>query len=218
MSGREHFDRELTDLRRQLHDLGLLVLDAISRTLDALKRNDLTLAAQVAENDHLINVAQHRVEEHAILLIARQQPVARDLRVIITAISAGAELERIGDYAKAIARLLIGSQESPPLSTPDELLALAAAAQTMLTHAIESLTTGSVEQAQALAVEEAALDQRYHEVRQQLNASLAGHSHPARVADLLAVAHYVERIADRATNVAERVIYGASARIVDLNP
>jgi phosphate transport system protein len=215
---REHFDGELADLHNQLHDLGELTVGAISRVLAALAQQDCALAEQIAEDDQQINLAQRQVEEHAITLIARQQPVARDLRTIINAISAGGELERIGDYAKAIARLVIGSANCPPLQPPAELLNLGAAAHAVLIHALDALARGDATSAQALAAEEDQVDRQYQQVRLLLAASLDSHIHPARAADLLAIAHYLERIADRATNLAERVIYGASARLVELNP
>jgi phosphate transport system protein len=215
---REHFDGELADLHNQLRDLGELTLGAIDHALTALAQQDYALAQQIAEDDQQINLAQRHIEERAITLIARQQPVARDLRTIINAISAGGELERIGDYAKAIARLVIGSTDSPPLQPPAELLNLGAAAHAMLIHALDALVHGDATSAQALAAEEEQVDRQYQQVRRLLSTDLNSHDHPARAADLLAIAHYMERIADRATNLAERVIYGANARVVELNP
>jgi phosphate transport system protein len=215
---REHFDNEIADLHSQLYDLGELALIAINQSIEALARQDNALAEQIIKDDKQINQAQRHVEDHAITLIARQQPVARDLRAILTAICASTELERIADYAKAIARLVIGPEGTPPLAAPPELLKLGTAAHSVLIHARAALARGDSNIAHALGAEEVQIDRQYQQVRKQLATDLNSHSHPARVADLLAIAHYYERIADRSTNLAERVIYEANATMVELNP
>jgi phosphate transport system protein len=218
MHVREHFDNEIVDLHRQLYDLGELALTAINQSIEALARQDYALAEQIIKDDKQINLIQRQVEDFAITLIARQQPVARDLRAIVTAICASNEIERIGDYAKAIARLVIGSDDAPPLAAPAELLKLGAAAHAVLIHARAALARGDSNIAHALGAEEVQVDRQYQQVRKQITAELGNHPYPARVADLLAVAHYYERIADRSTNLAERVIYEANATMVELNP
>ncbi len=214
---REHFDTELALLQQQLHDLGKLVLTAIDRTLDCLARQDYDLAACVVNDDTLINAAQRQLEDRAVKLIALQQPVARDLRKIVVTIAAGSELERIGDYARGIARLILRPDAEASLTTSPDLLQLGQAAQGMFEHALAALVTADEAAARAIVTEEEQIDESYRQIRATLIAHLPGHPTPARHIDLLFIAHNFERIADRSTNLAERVIYGVSAASVDLN-
>lgn len=218
MRTREHYDAELATLQHQLHDLGVLAVTAIDRALDALTRQDHALARQVAEDDALIDRAQHLLDEHAISLIALQQPVARDLRRILATIAISSELERIADYGKGIARLVIGGDGASPLEAPSDLLRLGAMARASLDHALAAADAHDAAAARTLAIEDEQIDKLYKTLKARLAADLSTAPNPARAADLLFVAHNLERIADRATNVAERVVYWASAEVVALNP
>jgi phosphate transport system protein len=218
MRTREHYDAELANLHQQLYDLGVMATTAVTKALEALAHQDHALAQQIRANDALIDQAQHRLEEHAVSLIALQQPVARDLRRIIAAIAISSELERIADYAKGIARLVVGPAGARPLDASADLLRVGAMAQASLTHVLAAVAANDEAAARALAQEEAQIDQLYKQLKVQLAADLATSPDPARDADLLFVAHNLERIADRATNVAERVIYWASAQMIALNP
>ncbi|MEI8166973.1 MAG: phosphate signaling complex protein PhoU [Chloroflexales bacterium] len=218
MHTREHYDADLANLHQQLHDLGVMATTAVARALEALARQDHTLAQQIRGDDALIDQAQHRLEERAVSLIALQQPVARDLRRILAAIAISSELERIADYAKGIARLVMGPAGARPIHASADLLRVGAMAQTSLTHVLAAVAANDEAAARALALEEAQIDRLYKQLKAQLAADLATSTDPARDADLLFVAQNIERIADRATNVAERVVYWASAQTITLNP
>jgi phosphate transport system protein len=218
MRTREHYDAELAALHHQLHDLGAMATTAVSRALDALAHQDHTLAQQIRDEDALVDQAQHQLEEHAVSLIALQQPVARDLRRIIAAIAISSELERIADYAKGIARLVMGPAGARPLEASADLLHVGAMAQASLTHVLTAVAANDEAAARALALEEDQIDKQYKQLKARLAADLAASPDPARAADLLFVAHNLERIADRATNIAERVVYWASAQVIALNP
>jgi phosphate transport system protein len=216
---REHFDSELGELQRQIRKLGGLVRESVARALVALRDQDDDLAEQVSRNDRQINAMQQEIETHAINLVATQQPVASDLRRLLASIIIGAELERIADYAKGIARLVIGRLGEPPLTTNADVTELGAAAQDMLDRALEALANLDPVAARALGPADDQVDALYVRAKlriaTQLSANPAG---AARAADLLFVAHNLERIADRSTNVAERTIYIASGEQVELNP
>lgn len=218
MRTREHYDAELAALNHQLHDLGVLAATAIDRALDALARQDHALARQVVDDDALIDRAQHLLEDHAVSLIALQQPVARDLRRILAAIAISSELERIADYGKGISKLVIGAEGAHPLEASAELLRLGAMSRACLDHALAAADRHDGQAARALAVEDDQIDRLYRQVKAHLAADLAASPDPARTADMLFIAHNLERIADRATNVAERVVYWTSAETVALNP
>lgn len=218
MRTREHYDAELKALRHQIQDLGALATTAVGRALEALARQDGALARQVAEDDAQIDRAQQLLEEHAVSLIALQQPVARDLRSIIAMIAISSELERIADYAKGIAKLVVGGEGAGPLVAPTDLLQLGAMSRASLDHAMTSVADNDAAAARTLAGEDDQIDRLYRRLKAQLAAGLASSPDPARSADLLFVAHNIERIADRATNIAERVVYWTSAEVVALNP
>lgn len=217
MRTREHYDAELAALHHQLHDLGVLALTAIDRALDAFAHQDHTLARQIIDDDALIDRAQHQLEDRAASLIALQQPVARDLRRILAAIAISSELERIADYAKGISKLVIGAEGARPLEASADLLRLGAMARACLEHALAAADHHDGAAARTLAVEDDQIDRLYKQVKARLAADLAVAPDPARAADLLFIAHNCERIADRATNVAERVVYWTSAETVELN-
>ncbi len=218
MRTREHYDAELAKLHANLTHLGALASTAIGRAIDALERQDREAARQIIEDDAQIDRAQLQLEEQAVSLIALQQPVARDLRRILATIAIGNELERIADYAKGISKLVVGTEGSPPLDPPADLLRLGRMAHACLDHARAAAAERSESAARALAVEDDQVDKLYKSLKASLAGALDASPSPARAADLLFVAYHFERIADRATNIAERVIYWASAEVIALNP
>lgn len=219
MQPREHFDVELVELQAQLRKLGNLVRESLARAIVALRSQDDDLAEHVSTSDPTINAAQQELEAHAVHLMATQQPVATDLRRIVSAIMIGAELERIADHAKSIARRVIGRLGSPPLKATSELIDLGLVAQSMLDRAIEAMNDLNAEAARALGPADDEADALYMRAKLRLTAQLSETpAAAARTADLLFVAHYFERIADRSTNIAERTIFIASGELVELNP
>src|SRR5262245_11543253 len=118
MHPREHYTQQLEALHAELRALGQLVVAAIGWSLDALNRQDAVVAQRVIGDDQDIDRAQYTLEEHAITVIATQQPVAGDLRQLIATIETAAELERIADYAKSIAKIAIRTAESSPIEPP----------------------------------------------------------------------------------------------------
>lgn len=219
MRVRQHYDDQLQALHNEVVGLGQQVVAAITQALEALATNNVELAREVRAADLRINQAQQTLDSHAFLLIATQQPVARDLRSILAAIAVGSELERIGDYAKGIAQFVIGPNGPATLQPPPELLELGALAVETLRQALAALDALDVTLAQAIGAKEEQVDQLYDKVIAVIGDSLALHKeNAARAADLLFIAHNLERIADRATNIAERVIFHASGETVQLNP
>lgn len=216
---RQHYEDALRALHHQLTDLGNLAATAVDRALDALAHQNTELAAQIVADDKLIDQAERNLESHAIRLIATQQPVARDLRSILAAIAVSGELERIADYAKGIAKHVVGPPGAPALQPPSELLRLGASAQAMFGHALAALARLDEGAARALLTEEEQIDRIYKPLKIAIADSLTESPvGPSRAADMLFIAHNLERIADRSTNIAERIIYHASGELVELNP
>lgn len=218
MRAREHFDMELNELQTRLRDLGLLVAQSVARTIEAMSRDDRELAAQILIDDAQINQAQYAIEARAAHLIATQQPVAGDMRRLLSAITIAGELERIADYAKRIAKLTLGEDGAPPLQPIDELFELADASRSMLGGALAAIAGPEPAAARRVGAADDQVDALYRTVRRALLAQLtAAPVDAARMVDLFAIAHTFERIADRATNIAERVIYSSSGEVVELN-
>jgi phosphate transport system protein len=219
MHPREHYTQQLEALHAELRALGQLVVAAIGWSLDALNRQDAVVAQRVIGDDRDIDHAQYTLEEHAIAVIATQQPVAGDLRQLIATIEIAAELERIADYAKSIAKIVIRAAERPPLEPPAGIAQMAERALAMLNHALEAFIRQDGEAAQQLGAADDQVDALQTQVRAELIDRLG--REPAsveRLADLLMVAHNLERIADRTTNIAERVVFMVSGAQVELNP
>jgi phosphate transport system protein len=196
-----------------------MVVAAVAQALDALEQEDAEVARRVAADDRRIDQAQYALEEHAVAIIATQQPVASDLRLLIAAIEAAGELERIGDYAKGIAKIVIRDVGQPFVEIPIALSSMAEQALAMLDNALDAF----FRQDAAAAWQLEAADNRVDELMQAAQTELLAvmQRDPTttyRAVDLLIVAHNLERIADRTTNIAERVIFLVRGVMVELNP
>jgi phosphate transport system protein len=219
MRVREHFDIELADIQTRLRDLGLLVAQCVARTIEALSNHDRELAVAVMADDTRVNEAQYAIEARAAHLIATQQPVAGDMRRLLSAITIAGELERIADYAKRIAKLTLGNDGAAPLQPTPELLELGDAARSMLGGALAAIAGPEPAAARRVGAADDRVDALYCTVRRGLLELItATPAESARYVDLITIAHTFERIADRATNIAERVIYSSSGEVVELNP
>jgi phosphate transport system protein len=219
MHPREHYTQQLEALHAELRALGQLVVAAITWSLGAFSRHDTTVAQRIVTDDHDIDHAQYTLEEHAIGVIATQQPVAGDLRQLIATMAIASELERIGDYAKSIAKIVIRDVDQPPIEPPAGMVQMADQALAMLNEALEAFIQQDVERARQLAAADDRVDALDKHVRSGLIDRLQSDSaNASQIADLLAVTHNLERIADRTTNIAERVVFMVSGTQVELNP
>lgn len=219
MSVRRHYEEQLQALQRDLVAFGEMVVAAVGRALEVMRNNDAALAQQIIADDEQADAAQQRIESQAVTLIATQQPVARDLRNIMAAITISSELERVADYAKGIAQFVTESDGKPPLHPSPELLDFGQTALTVFQDAIGALKELNVDRARAVAAEEAQLDRRYDQLLAALAEGLArDHDGASRFADMLLIAYNLERVADRATNIAERIIYSVSGQMEKLKP
>ncbi len=219
MRARFHFDEDLGTLSAELQHLGHLATRAVNEAFSALREHDSERARQVIANDQRINEAERDIETHALRLIATQQPVATDMRRLVVTIEIAGELERIADYAKGIARAVIRDAASLPETIPAEMVQMAQMATTMLTTALEAFVTHDVARAEAIGPVDDDVDALYEQVEKTLLRQMTHDpAASAWVPGALFSAYYLERVADRATNIAERVVYLVNARLVDFNP
>ncbi|MDP6455242.1 MAG: phosphate signaling complex protein PhoU [SAR202 cluster bacterium] len=213
---RTDFDKDLRLLQDELLQLGGMVEKAIERAVDALKRRDLRAAEEVVEDDDIIDQKRFDLEERCIDLIATQQPLAGDLRILITTLHMSVELERIGDYAEGIAKICILMGNEPPLKPLIDIPRMAEKANDMLRRSLDAFVNRDVIAANVVCSDDDEVDALYDQVyRELLTYMMADPGAIRRATYLLWVAHDLERIADRTTNIAERVIYMVTGKLSD---
>ena len=215
---RADFDRHLRMLQSDLLILGSMVEKAIAKALDALKRRDTEAARQVIREDDYIDSKRYNLEEQCIELIATQQPMAGDLRSIIAMLHIAVELERMGDYAEGIAKIGLMMEGEPPLKPLIDLPRMSEMATDMLRRSLDALVHRDTVAALAVCNDDDEVDALYDQVYRELIFFMVQDTNTIqRATYLLWVAHDLERIADRATNIAERVIFLVTGKMTEIN-
>ncbi len=215
---RASFDRDLRSLQDELLLMGSMVEKAISKALDALKRRDLEASRQVVLEDDYIDSKRFELEDRCINLIATQQPMAGDLRAIITILHISVELERMGDYAEGIGKISIMMGDEPPLKPLIDIPRMAEKATAMLRQSLDALVNRDLISAHQVCNDDDYVDGLYDQIyRELLLMMIQDPSSIQRATYLLWVAHDLERIADRATNIAERAIYLVTGKMTEIN-
>lgn len=205
---RHGFDQELESLRRELLLMGDIVKQSIKNAVTALATKDMALARSVMSGDDAIDRMQVEIEDKCIALIARQQPVATDLRILGTGLKITTDLERIGDHAFDIAKIAVLIGDEPLIKPLVDIPRMADLAQAMLQDCLQAYLNLDIQLAEKVCHDDDRVDQLYHEVFSELLTYMM--RDPATISQatqLLFVARYLERIADHSTNVAEWVIY-----------
>ncbi len=211
---RVDLNRQLEHLQTEVVLLADMVNKAIIRAVDALKDRDLAESQQlIAEDDH-IDRKRYEIEDLCVDLIATQQPMAGDLRAIIALLHITVELERMGDYAEGIAKISLRMGNDPPLKPLIDIPRMAAKSSEMLQDSLTALTERDESRANKVLDDDDEVDALYDQVyRELLLYMLQDPQSIQRATYLLWAAHDLERIADRATNIAERVIYLVTGRM-----
>lgn len=205
---RQSFDQDLQILRQDLLNMGQVVQNAIRNAVDALARRDKELARRVMEGDDLIDAMQVDIEDRCIALIARQQPVAKDLRILGTGLKITTDLERIGDHAFDIAKIVLLIADEPLIKPLVDIPRMAIMAQSMLEDSLQAYLSLDIQLAEKVCRDDDMVDQLYHQVfRELLTYMLEDPKKINQATQLIFVARYLERIADHSTNVAEWIIY-----------
>ncbi len=216
---RETLDEQLNSLQKDLLAMGDLVDRAIERSIQALANRDLALAERIIQEDEAINQAQRDLDEKCLVLLATQQPLASDLRAIIAVSNIATELERIGDYAKGIAKITILMGDQPLLKPLIDVPRMAEKGRQLLRQQLEAFVNRDVEAARRLAAEDDIVDGLYDQVYRELMFFMMQDPKTiGRATHLLWVAHNLERIADRTTNIGERVVFLVTGQVEELNP
>ncbi|EFO81011.1 phosphate transport system regulatory protein PhoU [Oscillochloris trichoides DG-6] len=217
---RERYTRQIGSLREDLLRMGSMVEQALLRAITSLDTWDSTIATQVIHDDAQIDEIWRSLEERTIHLLATQQPiVASDLRLITVANAIASELERIGDYANIIARRVRRATRRPALVTPPPAIKeMATLAIQMLNTSLEAFLRQDVDLAHSLAQSDERVDELEDQLRSAVIAMVKDDPEKVEAAiDMLDAIHALERTADRATNIGERVIFLSTNSVEDLN-
>ena len=211
-------DRQLGQLQQEVISLAEIVDKATMRSVEALKQRDLTESQQLVQEDDYIDQKRYEIEDRCVDLIATQQPMAGDLRAIIALLHITVELERIGDYAEGIAKISLLMGDEPPLKPLIDIPRMAQKATAMLRNSMDSLVSRDTIKANQVLKDDDEVDLLYDQVyRELLVFMLQNPQTIQRATYLLWAAHDLERIADRATNIAERVIFLVTGKMVESN-
>jgi len=217
MEIRTAFHKKLRQIQDEILVMGSMVEKAIEQSVDALKDRDLDLANRIIKDDRNINRKRYEIEERCIQLIATQQPMAGDLRNIICILNIITELERIGDYAEGIAKIVVMIGDEPPLKPLIDIPRMAEKTTDMLRRSLNALVNHDAEAARQIATEDNEVDDLYNQVfRELLSFMIEDPKTITRATRLVWVAHNLERSADRVTNICERVVFFVTGKMEEI--
>ena len=217
-SVRSALDREENRIKDDILRMGSMVETAIERAVTALKQRDGALAQQIIDEDKFINKMRFQIEEECLTVIATQQPAASDLRATIAATHVAVELERMADHATGIATITLRMLDQPLLKPLIDIPLMANIAREMIRGALDAFIRHDAEMARQIAARDDEVDEMYQQVfRELLTYMLEDPKNISRATYLLWVAHNLERIADRATNLCERAIFISTGQLGDLD-
>lgn len=214
---RSLLDKELDQLRSDILRLASLVDTALVDAMEALYKRNVALAHTVVVNDAEANRLRYEIEEECLRILATQQPAAIDLRTVIAAIHLAVELERIGDHAAGIAKLVERMENEDALLTLHKLPKMAQRARDMVNAGVQAYVQKDVSIADDMVKQDDKLDKQYNKLFQQTIEEMTNDGYIRRATFLLWVGHNLERIGDRATNIAERVIFMVRNEYVEIS-
>jgi phosphate transport system protein len=214
---RESFCKHIKGLEKNVTDMSRMVISAINRSIEALRDLNVDKAKQVIDDDALINKKRWDIEEECINLIATQQPVASDLREIIAVLSIVTELERIGDYAEGIGKIVILHEAEPLVKPLVDIPQMAVIGIDMLEKSIAAFLKRDAKAAKTVCMDDDKVDSLYEQVyRVLLSYMIENPRTITRATYLIWTAHNLERIADRVTNICERIVFLVTGRMEEI--
>ncbi len=214
---RRILDQELDRLQDEVLALGSLVEEALVQSVETLRRRDFAGSRQLIAGDRTINERRYAIEEDTIALIATQQPMAGDMRLLAAILEIVGELERMGDYAKGIARVNLMIGEQPLIKPLIDLPVMAHKARKMLHAALMAFIERDVQAARAIPADDDEVDALYNQVYRELICHILADPQAIKQANyLMWAAHNLERTADRVINLCERVVYAVTGELTEL--
>ena len=205
---RNRFDRQLVQLNDEMIEMCSMIEKAIQQAITALIKQDTDAARKIIEYDEDIDQQEKNIENLCLKLLLQQQPVARDLRVISSALKMITDMERTGDHASDISEMAILMADKPYIKKLEHIQEMAKEASVMLVNSIEAFVNKDVKQAHEVIIKDDVVDNLFETIKNELIAMI--HKNPDvgdQAMDLLMVAKYLERIGDHACNIADWVIF-----------
>lgn len=215
---REAYHKALKDLEGDLQQMAVMVGAAVRESMDALKNRDLEASKRIVHNDIQVNRKRFEIEERCIRIIATQQPMAVDLRILAAIINIITDLERIGDHAEGTAKISLSIGEAPLVKPLVDLPKMTEKAVSMLERCMKAFLDRDIETARKICNEDDEVDAYYDEIYKDLVLLMI--ENPKLIKDatyLIWTAHNIERVADRVTNIAERVVYMVTGKMEEMN-
>jgi phosphate transport system protein len=217
MDIRTEFHKKISEIRGDVLAMGSMVEKALLKSTRALKERDLEIAELVITEDLTVNEKRYEIEDKCIQLIATQQPMASDLRLIMAVVNIITELERIGDHAEGIAKIVIMIGDEPPLKPIIDLPRMAEKTADMLHRSLDAFNSQDSGLARKIAREDDQVDELYDQIYRELLSFMAEDPKTiTRATRLIWVAHNLERSADRVTNICERVVFTVTGKMEEI--
>lgn len=218
ISPRETLDRAIDDLLAEVVEQSSMVETSLKAAVGALKNQDVEQAKIIYDADRQINKKHFEIEENVITLIATQQPMARDLRLLTAILEVTTELERMGDYAKGIARITVRIGQEELLPPIRHIHPMAEVCTDLLHRSVQAFLKRDAEAARAIPPEDDRVDDYFNTIYQELMEQMISNPESVDQANhLLWVAHNLERVADRVTNVCERIVFVVTGEMLELD-
>lgn len=218
ISPRETLDRAIDKLLTEVLDQGDMVKNALRDAVNALNNQNVSDAKVIYDGDRQINKKHFEIEDEVITLIATQQPMARDLRLLAAILEVTTELERMGDYAKGIARVTVRIGDKELLKPVESIPAMAAVCVDMLDRALHAFVERDAVAARSIPDEDDQVDIYYNQIyRALMDHMITDPSTVDQANHLLWVAHNLERVADRVTNVCERIVFVVTGEMLEMD-
>ena len=215
---RESYDRELQRLQDEMLALGSMVEDALVGSVETLKQRDFEASQKLIDQDKQINEKRFAIETDALVLLATQQPMASDLRTIAAVLEIVTELERMGDYAKGIAKVNLMIGDDPLIKPLIDLPKMADRTSSMLHRALDAFVRRDVDLALEIPLDDDEVDEYYNLIyRELMDFIIADPNNTEQANHLLWAAHNLERTADRVINICERVVFTVTGKMVELD-
>jgi len=217
MEIRTVFHRHLREIQDDIVAMGSMVSKAMLRSIEALKQRDMELAHQIIADDRKINNKRFEIEEKCVELIATQQPMASDLRIIVAILNIITEVERMGDYAAGISKIVIMIGDEPPLKPLIDIPRMADQSVDMLRRSLDAFVSRDAEAARKIIAEDDFVDNLYDQIFRELLTFMSEDPKTiTRATRLIWVAHNLERAADRVTNICERVVFVVTGKMEEI--
>ncbi len=215
---REIFNKELREVKDKLFQVTVDVRRNLNQSVKYLETRDMTGAGMIVESDEMINLKVLEIEDLCLGIIATQQPVASDLRLLFSILQISTEIERIGDYAKGIARISLKIGHESLIKPLIDIPRMEQLAGQMLADAITAFTEDNATAAESISRRDSRIDDLYNQVhRELLTFVMEKRSNINQTIMLDWVAHNLERVGDRVTNICERIIFTVTGNSIDLN-